>query len=242
MHFTVNFRFLLFFFSDYNTVLTSVFCPGWTRQILNDEQVGRQNNCEVNNYDSFINVEVVVSSQWLFRLLSPRAANGTAATTATGATTCTATATRHRYCYCMLLLLQLPVLPLLRVLLLLLYRQWNSATWLLFASFYLWSLFTGKLKHFSIECGINYAIALVSFGLGQLFNQSGYRTKTNCDWVTLIFSRLVPATFLLFEFWLANKNKSCFVVGLRAYFVQNVICCSIEDNSCRSLFYILIYL
>ena len=33
--------FLLFFFFDYNTVLTSVFCPGWTRQILNDEQVGR---------------------------------------------------------------------------------------------------------------------------------------------------------------------------------------------------------
>ena len=48
------------------------------------------------------------------------------------------------------------------------------------ASFSLWSLFTGKLKHFSMECVINYAIALVSlasFGLGELFNQSDTELK-----------------------------------------------------------------
>ena len=54
----------------------------------------------------------------------------------------------------------------------------NETLWLCCpASFSLWSLFTGKLKHFSIECGSNYAIALVSFGLGELFNQSDTELK-----------------------------------------------------------------
>ena len=45
------------------------------------------------------------------------------------------------------------------------------------ASFSIWGFFNGKLKHFSIECGSNYAIALVSFGLGELYHQSDTELK-----------------------------------------------------------------